>query len=65
MLCYQFLCSCLRICDQCICLSLSILKDSGLIVNDLLITFNLIRSFQAEFSQKFLNFFLIYHNLSS
>ena len=60
MLCYQFLCSCLRICDQCICLSLSILKDSVLIVNDLLITFNLIRSFQAEFSQKFLNFFLLF-----
>ena len=56
--------TCLCICDQCICLGLCILKDSILIADDLLITFDLVWSLKTKFTKKLFDFFFIHYNLS-
>src|SRR5699024_8810559 len=50
MLGYQLLGSCLRICDDSVRLGLCILKNGVLVADDLLITLDLIRRLQTEFS---------------
>ena len=63
MLSNKLLSLCLSICNDRVCLGLSILQNRILIADDLLIASDLIRSFQAKLFYKFINLISVYNNL--